>query len=157
MAWKAAQIARFYNNALLVFESNSIESDRLVGDTLLKHIAMKYKHLYYRDNGSNGKVPGFHTNVKSKNEAISNLTAYIRDRAYIERDNQAINEMIDYEILLNGRSYGARKGCHDDILMTRAIGLQVIEQNKLHAAGSKASNANEFINQNQPTAKKLHL
>ncbi|MBR5640238.1 MAG: hypothetical protein IKW83_11005 [Muribaculaceae bacterium] len=155
MAWKAAQIARFYNNALLVFESNSIESDRLVGDTLLNAIGMRYPHLYYRDNDKS--KPGFHTNFKSKNEAISNLTAYIRDKAYIERDNQAVNEMIDYEIMSNGRSYGARKGCHDDILMTRAIGLQVIEQNKLHGAGSKAGNANEFINQNRPTAKRLHL
>ena len=155
MAWKAAQMARFYNNALLVFESNSIESDRMVGDTLLKYIGMNYPHLYYRDNDKS--KPGFHTNVKSKNEAISNLIAYIRDKAYIERDNQAINEMIDYEILPNGRSYGARKGSHDDILMTRAIGLQVIEQNKLHGAGSKAGNANEFINQNRPTAKRLYL
>ena len=155
MAWKAAQVARFYNNALLVFESNSIECDRMVGDTLLKHIAMKYPHLYYRDNDKS--KPGFHTNVKTKNEAISNLIAYIRDKAYIERDNQAVNEMIDYEILPNGRSYGARKGCHDDILMTRAIGLQVIEQNKLHGAGSKAGNANEFINQNQPSPKRRHL
>lgn len=155
MAWKAAKIARFYNNALLVFESNSIECDQLVGETLLKSIGIKYPHLYYRDNDKS--KPGFHTNVKTKNETISNLIAYIRDKAYIERDNQAVNEMIDYEILPNGRSYGARKGSHDDILMTRAIGLQVIELNKLTSGGSRAGNANEFINQNRPTAKKLHL
>ena len=153
MAWKAAKIASFYNNALLVFESNSIECDRLVGETLLKHIGMIYPHLYYRDNDSKGKVPGFHTNVKSKNEAISNLIAYIRDKAYIERDNQAINEMIEYEIQSSGRSYGARKGCHDDILMTRAIGLQVIEHNKLTHAGSRAEKPDNFVDKNRPSTR----
>ena len=151
MAWKAAQVARFYNNALLVFESNSIESDSMVGDTLLKSIGMTYPHLYYRDNDKS--KPGFHTNVKSKNEAISNLTAYIRDHGYIERDNQAVNEMTNYEILPNGRSYGARKGCHDDILMTRAIGLQVIELNKLTGGGSRAGEAKMFINENRPSSR----
>ena len=150
MAWKAAQVAKFYNNALLVFESNSIESDRLLGDTLLKSIGMKYPYLYYRDNKSKDKVPGFHTNVKTKNEAIGNLTAYIRDKAYVERDTQAVNEMLDYEILANGRSYGARKGSHDDILMTRAIGLQVIEQNKLASGGSRAESARNFYDENRP-------
>ncbi len=157
MAWKAAQIARFYNNALLVFESNSIESDSMVGETLLKHIGMRYPHLYYRDNDSKGKVPGFHTNVKTKNEAIANLTAYIRDHAYIERDNQAVNEMLDYEILSSGRSYGARKGSHDDILMTRAIGLQVIEDNKLSHAGSRAEKPENFYDENRPVSKRRHL
>ena len=155
MAWKAAQIARYYDNALLVFESNSIECDRMVGDTLLKSIGMRYPHLYHRNDDKS--KPGFHTNVKTKNEAISNLIAYVRDKAYIERDTQAVNEMVDYEILPNGRSYGARKGSHDDILMTRAIGLQVIEQNKLHRSGSKAGNANDFINQNQPSPKRYYL
>ncbi|MBP5688882.1 MAG: hypothetical protein J6X22_09625 [Muribaculaceae bacterium] len=150
MAWKAAKIARFYNNALLVFESNSIECDQLVGDTLLKSIGMNYQHLYYRDNDKS--KPGFHTNFKTKNEAIANLTAYIRDKAYIERDRDAINEMIDYEILPNGKSYGARKGSHDDILMTRAIGLQVIEQNKLTCGGSRAGSPQSFINQNRPAS-----
>lgn len=155
MAWKAAQVARFYNNALLVFESNSIESDRMVGDTLLKHIGMNYPHLYHRDNDKS--KPGFHTNVKSKNEAISNLTAYIRDKAYIERDNQAVNEMTDYEILPNGRSYGARKGSHDDILMTRAIGIQVIEDKKLTSGGSRAGTSKNFINDNQPSSRQKIL
>ena len=155
MAWKAAQIARFYDNALLVFESNSIECDLMVGDTLLRSIAMKYPHLYYRDNDKS--KPGFHTNVRTKNEAISNLIAYIRDKGYIERDVNAINEMINYEILPNGRSYGARKGCHDDILMTRAIGLQVIEQNKLYCGGSRAGDALHFIDQNRPSPKRHYL
>ena len=155
MAWKAAQVARYYNNAMLVFESNSIESDRMVGETLLRSIGMHYPHLYYRDNDKS--KPGFHTNVKTKNEAISNLIAYIRDKAYIEHDNQAINEMLDYEIQPNGRSYGARKGCHDDILMTRAIALQVIEQRKLTSGGSRAGDSNQFINHDKPSATRHYL
>jgi len=48
----------------------------------------------------------------------------VRDGAYIERCNEACNELATYEQLPNG-SYAAKAGCHDDILMTRAIALYV--------------------------------
>lgn len=149
MAWKAAQIARFYNNALLVFESNTLESDGEVGKTIFESIAMAYNNLYCRTNTKNERVPGFHTNSSSKKEAIDNLQAYVRDQAYIERDEQAINEMVQYQLLPNGKSYGAQKGGHDDILMTRAIALLIIEKSKNNGA-SRAESCNNFIHQNPP-------
>lgn len=145
MAWKAAQIARFYSNALLVFESNSLESDSYVGKTIFESIGHSYSNLYFRTNKSNEQMPGFHTNIVTKNDAISNLLAYVRDHAYIERDQQAINEMVQYQLLPNGRSYGAQKGCHDDILMTRAIGLLIIEKMKIGHANHATKLPGQFI------------
>jgi len=148
MAWKAAHIARFYNNALLIFESNSLECDGEVGKTIIDNIAMSYGNIYRRKNKSNESVAGFHTNSKSKNNAIDNLKAYIRDRAYIERDQQAIDEMAQYQLLSNGKSYGAQKGCHDDILMTRAIALFVIEEIRNSYGTSRAGSCHNFMRQN---------
>ena len=67
---------------------------------------------------------GFHTNMATKPMVISTLIAAVRDGLYIERDTAAISEFLTYEQKENG-SYGALQGHHDDILMTRAIGLHI--------------------------------
>ena len=90
---------------------------------------------------------GFQTNRENKQSAIYNLIAYTRDGSYIERDNKAVDEMACYEIAPNGKSYEARKGKHDDILMTRAIGLWIIEDMRMREGRSRAVNPDFFIRQ----------
>lgn len=137
LAWKAAQIASFYDNSLLVIESNTLEThdkDREVdGDqsmAILSQIKGVYRNLYARkqkeDNIKNGKPIryGFHTNVATKPMIISTLVKVIREGLYTERDERCINEYLNYERKQNG-SFGARAGAHDDLLMTRAIGLHI--------------------------------
>ena len=51
----------------------------------------------------------------------------MRDGLYVERDMEAVNEMSWYEVKQNG-GYGAKRGRHDDILMTRAIGMAVVRE-----------------------------
>ena len=48
----------------------------------------------------------------------------MRDRLYIERDKRCLDEYGTYERKPNG-AYGAIVGKHDDLLMTRAIGLHI--------------------------------
>jgi hypothetical protein len=55
---------------------------------------------------------------------ISNFISVIREGGYVERDEEALNEARMYEQKENG-SYGAKEGHHDDILMTRMIGMYV--------------------------------
>ncbi len=55
---------------------------------------------------------------------ISGLIALVREHGYIERDEAALNELLTYQVKSNG-SYGAQEGCHDDMLMARAIALHV--------------------------------
>ena len=43
---------------------------------------------------------------------------------YVERDEDCLDEYLTYECRQNG-SYGALPGRHDDLLMTRAIGLHI--------------------------------
>ena len=55
---------------------------------------------------------------------ISNLVRTVREGLYIERDEACVDEYLTYERRPNG-SYGAVTGKHDDMLMTRAIGLHL--------------------------------
>lgn len=128
LAWKAAQIAALYGQALLVIESNTLETERTVGENgefILGEIRCHYRNLYYRSPG----IPGFQTNVKTKRQIIGELISAVRDHGYVERDSQAVDEMSAFELKPNG-STGAVPGRHDDIVMTRAIGYYVIK-NKL--------------------------
>lgn len=137
LAWHAARIAAFYDNSLLVIESNTLETrdrDRAVdGDQslfILNQIKDVYPNLYERrasEEEIREGMPrkyGFHTNVATKPMIISTLVRAVRERLWTERDADCIDELKTYERKPNG-AYGAIIGKHDDILMTRAIGLHI--------------------------------
>lgn len=134
LAWKAAQIAEYYNHAFLVIESNTLETNNTRGEAeyILTLIREVYDNLYARksDNTSNDvreKAPvkyGYHTNVLTKRTIITNLQTVVRERLYTERDEMCLEEYKVYIETEKG-GYEAPSGYHDDILMTRAIGMQV--------------------------------
>lgn len=138
LAWRAAQIAAYYNLSLLVIESNTLEThdkERQIegGDQslyILNQISNVYPNLYARRQSEDEirqgmpRKYGFHTNVATKPMIISTLVKVIRDRLYIERDKRCLDEYRTYERKKNG-AYGAVDGKHDDLLMTRAIGLHI--------------------------------
>lgn len=137
LAWKAAQIAAFYDNALLVIESNTLETHDKERDVdgdqsgyILNQIKSVYDDLYARKQSEEEiiegvpKKYGFHTNVSTKPMVISTLVKIVRENMYIERDRRCLNEYLVYEKKQNN-SYGAVIGEHDDLLMTRAIGLHI--------------------------------
>lgn len=127
LAWKAAAIAMHYNEALLVIESNTLEaSTEGASAFILDSLAEIYPRLYFRSRSGTADTPkvGFHTNRTTKSLIISGLIGAVREQSYIERSSMACDEMATYRQLQNG-SYAAREGCHDDILMARAIALHV--------------------------------
>lgn len=137
LAWKAAQIAAFYNNSLLVIESNTLEThdkERQVdGDQsqfILNQIKDVYLNLYARKQSEEEireglpRKYGFHTNIATKPMIISTLVKVIRENLYTERDERCLDEYLCYEKKPNG-AFGAIVGKHDDLLMTRAIGLHI--------------------------------
>lgn len=138
LAWKAGQIAAYYDNSLLVIESNTLEThdkERQVegGDQsqfVLNQLGGVYENLYARSSPEDSIVEGkpvkygFHTNINTKPMIISTLVKVVREASYIERDERCLAEYRKYEKKQNG-SFGAIKGEHDDLLMTRAIGLHI--------------------------------
>ena len=129
LAWKSAQIAMWYNEALLIFESNTYETSQ--GDTeyILDQIADSYENLYARQSPPSQIKEGdparwgFHTNRTTKPIIINNQIQLVRDNAYIEREKEALDEHDTYVVTEKG--YEAKDGCHDDLLMSRAIGLYI--------------------------------
>lgn len=137
LAWKAAQIAGYYDNALLVIESNTLETHdkerQVEGDQsryILNQIKEVYDNLYARRQSEEDirqglpRKYGFHTNTSTKPMIITSLIKYVREYAYVEADERTLDEYLSYERKPNG-AYGAIAGEHDDLLMTRAIGLHI--------------------------------
>lgn len=133
LARKAMDLAMFYNEALLVVESNTLESADAAADgtlSVLSLLANGYDNLYTRRSVDRltqcvtDRV-GFHTNRQTKPMLIMDLIAAVRQHGYVERDGGAVDELATYTQLPNG-AYAARQGCHDDMLMTRALALHVM-------------------------------
>ena len=129
LAWKAAQISTFYNNALLVIEKNTIDTNTEYSKVLLSEIGKVYSNLYHtvsidKIKGTKRITWGWHTNSSTKPVIVANMQAALRDDLYYERNKNACNEMDTYELKEDG-TFGAADKCHDDLVMTRAIGLFV--------------------------------
>lgn len=132
LAWKAAQIAEYYNHALLVIESNTLETNNTKGDAeyILTLIREVYDNLYARKQSAEDiregrpRKYGYHTNPNTKPILINNLKMVVRDHLYIEREADCLNEYLTYVKTDDGK-YEALSGYHDDRLMTRAIAMLV--------------------------------
>ena len=138
LGWKAVQVAKWYDNALLVFESNTLEQrdqNRQVdeGDQLtyiLEAIDYCYDNLYVRSNQRPDELNpkkvvryGFHTNKQTKPDIVNILAEVIRNCDYVERDDETLVEFQQY--VRNEGRYEALVGKHDDRLMTAGIGLYI--------------------------------
>ena len=133
LAYKGAQIAKFYNNALFVPESNTYDKENITeGDhiiTVLDQVLPFYSNIYCRTDPEKIRqgAPiryGFHTNTKTKPDLIATINAAFRDEDYIEYDEDVCNEADAYSII-DGNKYGSAPGTHDDKLMATAIALKV--------------------------------
>jgi len=128
--WIAVTISEAYNHALLVIESNKLESSDNT-EYLLEEIAEIYDNLYSRTSPEQirkgaPKKWGFHTNTSTKPLIITDLNAALRDGMYIEHDIDTCDELDQYEYKdLEKKVMGAVDGCHDDRVMATAIGNRV--------------------------------
>ena len=134
LAWDSVKIAKYYNDALLVIENNSLrrrQSEEVENHftTVLNEIEDYYDNLYTYENPEKIRegVPvkwGFHTNSSTKPMVINALAQGLRDCGFIDPDARLYNECDTYEIDQYG-AYNAVDGQHDDIIMSTAIGIYV--------------------------------
>ena len=116
LIWKAAQIAYAYCEALLVVESNTLETEETEGDNfeyVIDEIVDFYPHLYSRTSAEQIKqgAPvkyGFHTNPSTKPMILNFLKAAMRDSLYIERSLETTFECDQFEIKEGGKKTGAQ-------------------------------------------------
>lgn len=146
LAWKAAALAHYYDDALLVIESNTADREKdtnTEGDhfgTIINEIAAYYPNLYQRNKSPESvqdgiePVYGFQTNVKTKQWIIDNLIACVDDKLWDEPDEQMYLELGWYERDPETKKMGNKPGSgrHDDVLMSTAIGLYIAYNNDIY-------------------------
>ncbi len=118
-------LGRYYNNALLAVESNSMGIA-----TLQKLDDMNYVNLYRQTKIANisneeGERLGFRTTTATKSTIIGNLKNAIENEDIFIPSAQVIQELKDYIVTDNGKSEAA-PGCYDDTVMSLAIALEVL-------------------------------
>ena len=99
------------------------------GEFIFDLISEFYNNLYSRTSAEKIRegVPakwGFQTNRSSKTMIKDTFISVARERGFIERDEEAVNEARWFEQKPNG-SMGAIEGKHDDIHITRLIGIHI--------------------------------
>ena len=95
LAWKAAQIAKFYDNALLVIERNTYDNVKGKamdeGEFIIDQVADAYSNMYIYIPARKVKERlstsyGWFTNGSTKPTIINNLIAVVREMKYTERE-----------------------------------------------------------------------
>lgn len=141
LAYKAAQIAHYYDDALLVIESNTYDTknkksnDAAVSEgdhtyTVLDTLGGIYENLYRRrtapDNTRDKETRhiGWHMNKQTKYMAYDDYTVRLREGDYMEYSQDAADEAM---WLMNapGGKIEAMEGTHDDIQDTTAVGCYI--------------------------------
>ena len=135
-AYDAARLAEWYCHALLVIESNTLETKDKERDTngdgfeyILDILAGFYDNLYMRrtnedkvQEGVVGKY-GFHTNFVTKPKIIDHMKTCVRDGLWYEPSRICTNEMSTY--VEDHGKFNASPKKHDDVVMATAIALWV--------------------------------
>ena len=120
-------LGSFYGWASICGENN------YPGNAVLMRLRDKKYPNLWRDplaaNRTQGDVgePGFKTTEKSKGQTISDLRQALRDQDVKIMSPDTIRELRTFCVLDNG-SMGAREGCHDDTVMSAAIGTYVLKR-----------------------------
>jgi len=118
-------LGRYFNNALLTVESNSM------GVATLSRLAqMNYINLYKQTKISSiskeeGLIPGFRTTQVTKPHIIGNLKNAIENDDIWIASKVMIQELKDYISTPTGKTEAA-SGCHDDTVMATAIALETL-------------------------------
>ncbi len=118
-------LGRYYNNALLAPESNSMGIA-----TINRLIQMGYVNLYYQTKIANmskeeGTRPGWRTTVSSKPAIIGVLKNAIEEEDIWIPSPLIINEMMNYVTDETGKT-NAVSGGTDDLVIATAIALEVL-------------------------------
>lgn len=116
------ELAKYYNNALLVVEKASgghIILDRLVHTHKYKNV---YKHKDYDIRGKMVKKVGYNTTQKTKPILINDFVELFENNDILIKSPDTLKEMKTY-IFSNG-SANAERGKHDDCVIATALAIQ---------------------------------
>lgn len=136
-AYDAMRLAKYYNNALLVIESNTMErmeEERNNGIDPFEYIIdivgkLYSENMYMRsapEEDVDGNIVykwGFQTNASTKPKIINFMCECLQDDLWTEPSAMCCKQMASY-LEEHGKT-NAEHGKHDDVVMSRAIGLWI--------------------------------
>lgn len=122
-----ADLGRWYNNALVAPESNSVG---LTSCVILKNDG--YPNIYYtrkKDEKTQERTRkiGFFTSARTRNIGIGLLGKALREDDVVIRAAEIISELKTFVVKDNGR-IEANEGCHDDCVLSTIIGISVMTE-----------------------------
>jgi hypothetical protein len=125
-AEQLSMMGEWYNDALIAVEENNH------GLTVLNSMKTNYSNLYYRTSYNKlsyetKKELGWWTSEQTKKLAIDNMARLIREKKLGIKSKRLIQECMTYVIDDKG-STNAQQGSYDDVVMSTAIILLVMEQ-----------------------------
>jgi hypothetical protein len=136
LALKCAQIAHYYNDALLIVENNTayskfndVQNDNQ-SELFFPVLIPVYDNVYSKSQSETEKKNrqetrwGYNTNRATKVAIIKYMGQCIRDTLYVERERECVKEH-SYYMKFPNNTYGAIPGKHDDRVMSRSIGVYV--------------------------------
>lgn len=121
------EFGKKYNNALLCPENNSFGYT-----TATKLKLMNYPNLYYENakfvySIESDELPGFSTQTKSRVQILSKLEEMIRNKVLISNSQRLLHEMQNF--MWHGQKAQASKDSNDDLIMSLAIGIWLVDSN----------------------------
>lgn len=136
---------RMYQNALLVTENNSYGYA-----TIMKLAELKYPRIYSDKANTAPAIGGliqnddvnsmgFNTNSKTRTQILTKLEEVIRNKQIIIRSRRFYDELKTFT-WHNGRPQ-AEKGKHDDLIMSLALAVWVLDTSSVHSVNASAINA----------------
>ena len=129
-------LGRYYNNALLAVESNSMGIATLNRLTQMKYVNMYYQTKIANISKEDGTKMGWRTTSASKPAIIGFLKNAIEQDDIWVPSRVVIQEMMNYVADDGGRT-NAQPGCTDDTVIATAIALEVIRTH-----GDRLTNTN---------------
>jgi len=116
-----AEVATFYNNALVVVEANGPGSAVL---NTLQH-SLYYDNLYFENQKSANAKPGIRMSQVTRPLYLESLQNRITNQTVRINSMRLANEIETFEYNKVTKKAVAQKGKHDDAIMAMAIGLYV--------------------------------
>lgn len=120
-----AEFGKKYNNALVCPENNTF------GYMTATHLKqLNYPNLYYAENkyvydiGSDS-LPGFTTHSKNRVQILAKLEETLRNKTLISSSQRLYHELQNF--MWNGNRASASKDSNDDLIMSLAIGVWIID------------------------------
>lgn len=119
------EIGIFYNDALLVIENNSIGT----GVIQLLINKLNYENIFYEKNGASKEKAGLKITRDNRQNILETMKTFFAKGIFQSKSYRLYNEFLTFVVNRNTNKPQATSKRHDDLIMSLANGLYILDQN----------------------------